>query len=170
MVLVCPYQPSFQQLRVLKLPLFWKSVVVTVLGTFHSLYFIRLWELTMCQKYNSCEPYDIFHLTKHIFLSFWTHEKSNKSGIHKVTLNQLCKVGCVGPHYHWEDAPHFKWLLYGGYFEMPEKACERWFCHVIAFAHFFRNARKSKNFIFGFFSVLKLITCIFFEMPDFLTI
>ena len=44
---------------------------------------------------------------------------------------------------------------YGEYFEMPGKACERWFCHVIAFAHFLRNARKSKNFIFVFFSVLK---------------
>ena len=37
---------------------------------------------------------------------------------------------------------------------------------MIAFA-FFRNAQKSKSFIFGSFSVLKLTTC-FFEMPNFL--
>ena len=32
---------------------------------------------------------------------------------------------------------------------------------------FIWNAPKSRNFIFGSFSVLKLITCLFFEMPHF---
>ena len=35
-----------------------------------------------------------------------------------------------------------------------------------SFCHFFRNAQKSKNFIFGSFPVLKLITCIFFEIQN----
>ena len=37
---------------------------------------------------------------------------------------------------------------------------------MIPFAHFF--APKSKNLIFGSFSVLTLITCQLFEMPHFL--
>ena len=40
---------------------------------------------------------------------------------------------------------------------MPQNDCERWFCHVMAFAPFIWNAPKSKNFIFGSFSVSYLI-------------
>ena len=39
---------------------------------------------------------------------------------------------------------------------MPQKACERYIFHVMAYA--FLNASKSKNLIFGSISVLKLIT------------
>ena len=57
-----------------------------LLGTLLSLYFIGLWEFTMCQKYNSCEPYDIFYFTEHIFLGFRTYEEPNKPGIYIDTL------------------------------------------------------------------------------------
>ena len=50
---------------------------------------------------------------------------------------------------------------------MPQNDCERWFCHVMTFAPFIWNAPKSNNFIFGSFSVLKLITCEKSEMPHF---
>ena len=46
---------------------------------------------------------------------------------------------------------------------MPQKACERYIFHVMAYA-FFLNAQKSKNFIFGSFSVFKSITC-FLKCP-----
>ena len=32
-----------------------------------------------------------------------------------------------------------KFYQYTRYYEMPQKACERGFCHVIAFSQFFRN-------------------------------
>ena len=48
---------------------------------------------------------------------------------------------------------------YGGYYEMPQKACERYIFHVMAYAISF----EMPHFIFGFFSILKLITCIFFR-------
>ena len=47
---------------------------------------------------------------------------------------------------------------------MPQKACERYIFHVMAYAIFF----EMPHFIFGSFSLLKLITCILFEMPRFL--
>ena len=46
---------------------------------------------------------------------------------------------------------------------MPQKACERYIFHVMAYAIFF----EMPHFIFGLFSLLKLITCIFLEMPHF---
>ena len=57
-----------------------------------------------------------------------------------------------------------KTLIYGRYYEMPQKACERYIFHVMAYAIFF----EMPHFIFGSFSLLKLITCILFEMPRFL--
>jgi len=39
---------------------------------------------------------------------------------------------------------------YGEYYEMHQKACERWFCHVIAFAIFLK-CPKIKEFHFRFF-------------------
>ena len=47
---------------------------------------------------------------------------------------------------------------------MPQKACEKYIFHVMAYAIFF----EMPHFIFGSFSLLKLITCILFEMPRFL--
>ena len=32
-----------------------------------------------------------------------------------------------------------KFYQYTRYYEMPQKACETGFCHVIAFSQFFRN-------------------------------
>jgi len=49
---------------------------------------------------------------------------------------------------------------------MLKKASEGVFCHVMVFG-FFCNAPKSKNFVFGSFPALKLITCFLFEMPHF---
>ena len=46
---------------------------------------------------------------------------------------------------------------------MPQKACERYIFHVMAYAIFF----EMPHFIFGLYSLLKLITCIFVEMPRF---
>ena len=34
-----------------------------------------------------------------------------------------------------------KFYQYTRYYEMPQKACERGFCHVIAFSQFFRNTQ-----------------------------
>ena len=63
---------------------------------------------------------------------------------------------------------------YDELYEMPKKAFERHISHVMAYAFF--NAPKSKNFNFGSFPVLNLITCVFnaplfyarffFEIPD----
>ena len=49
------------------------------------------------------------------------------------------------------------------YFEMPQKACERYIFHVMAYSIFF----EMTHFIFGSFSVLQLTACIFFEIPRF---
>ena len=48
-------------------------------------------------------------------------------------------------------------VIYTEYHEMPQKACERKFCHVIAFSQFLK-CLKIEEF-HGSFSVLKLITC-----------
>ena len=48
---------------------------------------------------------------------------------------------------------------------MPQKACERYIFHVMAYAIFF----EMPHFIFGSFSLLKLITCIFFDASFFLS-
>ena len=109
------YRLSFQQSRVQKLLFFWKwdylicsdeSSLIAVLGTWQSLYLIRLWKLTMCQKYNSCEPYVIFHLTKHIFLGFWTHAKSNKPGIQNKSQISLAVLSSLSLRFLKSDDLH----------------------------------------------------------------
>ena len=42
---------------------------------------------------------------------------------------------------------------------MPQKACERYIFHVMAYSIFF----EITHFIFGSFSVLQLTACIFFR-------
>ena len=46
---------------------------------------------------------------------------------------------------------------------MPQKACEIYIFHVMAYSIFF----EMTHFIFGSFSVLQLTACIFFEIPRF---
>ena len=50
--------------------------------------------------------------------------------------------------------------IYGRYYEMPQKACERYIFHVMAYA-FFWNAQNSKTFNFSVFFVRILIMCFF---------
>ena len=51
---------------------------------------------------------------------------------------------------------------------MPQKACERYIFHGIAYVFVFLNAPKSNNFIFGSFSVSKLVTCFFLNATLFM--
>ena len=50
--------------------------------------------------------------------------------------------------------------------DAPKRMWKMYFSRDSIFLIFW-NAPKSKNFIFGLFSGLKLITCYFFEMPQF---
>ena len=59
------------------------------------------------------------------------------------------------------------WPFTGGNMKCPKKHVNRILsCDSIDIN--FWNAPKSENYLFGSFSILKLITCLFFEMPHFL--
>ena len=49
---------------------------------------------------------------------------------------------CAVFAWHMFQSKNYLKFLYGVYFEMPQKACERWFCHVIAFAIFFEMPKN----------------------------
>ena len=50
---------------------------------------------------------------------------------------------------------------------MPGKACERWFIHVIAFAHFFSKCPKIEEFHFRFLFCFKIDHVHFFRNARF---
>ena len=75
---------------------------------------------------------------KDVFLSLWGPEGKRKWRI-GPDVNTKGKVSSL-IYSH----------IYGSYYEMPQKACERWFCHVIAFAIFLK-CPKIKEFHFRFF-------------------